>query len=184
VSIEQLPADAHQRLVARQALDPSLHPGVERAEEAAQGRGQRRIPADHRARDGEIGAGARRHGAQQRGLQVEHPPAAGGTAQRTAVVHLARVGGDEVARVGPHGSAPAGGVLRAALDESDPVGLVPVAGEVPSALEPRLDDAGPGNGEDGAAVHGRPAWHAAIMQAGRAPLKPSPSCFPGGGGPV
>ncbi|GLQ55787.1 hypothetical protein GCM10010862_30460 [Devosia nitrariae] len=62
-------------------------------------------------------------------IDIEHAPGTAGVADRGAVMHFARIDGNDVACPGLDGAPTAQGSLRPALDNSDTEGLVRVAGK-------------------------------------------------------
>lgn len=80
-------------------------------------------------------------GGEQVRLDVQHPPGPRAVADRAAVMHLARVGHDEVASIAVYLASPASPVLAAILDDAESVGVMRVAVESPAG--PRVDHLGP-----------------------------------------
>jgi hypothetical protein len=95
---------------------------------------------------------------------VNDAPATRGIADRPAVVNLTGVGVDDFAWIAADVAAPAPPDLRAAIDETEAIAVVPVAAEVMIAVDYRAVDAGDRQRDDSGAMQS--AGHAQRLRHG------------------
>jgi hypothetical protein len=164
VAREQQAGDLGQRLLARQLacrIGCSVGTGCvgapvgDAVEQGGERLRQGRI-LEHRAHQGYVATVNDQPALslQRLGLDVHHAPAAGGAAQRLAVVDLARIGGDHIARIGLDRPAPAGRALRPLHQQPQPVHRVPMFAEVAGTFDVRAVHTLPGRSKDLRAVVG------------------------------
>src|SRR5207248_2604785 len=125
----------------------AIIPALESRKQALQHPGEQRI-GDHRIRDlgaSPLGCRQARHYAW---VDIDDAPASRRRADRPAVVDFTGIGRDDVAGVAAHDAAATEPLLRAVLQESKSIGVVPVPAELLRAVDVRAVDAWERGGED------------------------------------